>query len=327
MKLPNRRMFHLGMLCAAAAAMSPVRSQGYPSRPISWIVPWSAGGSADFATRLIGSELARALGQSVAVENVGGGGGLVGLTKASQAPADGHVIYYGGTEMFVPAMTNPSISTDWARQFKPVALLITNPFILVTRAGAPYGNLTEFNEFAERNRGNVTYGSPGIATGQHLAGEMMRDKAKIALVHIPYRGGAQIVPDLLAGTIECAFLIGATAQPHLKTGALKAIAIADATRHPVFPNIPTFNEHPTYRGLIVSPFGAVMVPAATPDAVVQKLSDAFEIVMRNDMVRQRLAESGARVQFLAHRELRPFIAAEVARYKQVIEFANVKVSS
>lgn len=323
----HRRTFQRGLLAAALWPATASWGQSNSTRPVNWIVPWSAGGSADFATRLIGTELGKQLNQSVVIENVAGGGGLVGYNKAAMAAGDGNTLYYGGTEMFVPAMTNPSITSDWTKQFKPVSLLVTNPFILVARANAPYNNLDDFTEFARRNPGRVTYGSPGIATGQHLVGEMMRDKGRIALVHVPYRGGAQIVNDVLGGFVECAFLIGATAQPHLKSGALKAIAIAEPTRHPVFPDIPTFNEHKTYQGLTMSPFGAVMVPSATPEAIVQKLSNTFQQVMRNDHVRAKLAESGARVQFVSYQDMPAFLKAETAKYKQVVEFAKVKVTS
>jgi tripartite-type tricarboxylate transporter receptor subunit TctC len=307
-------------------ATPPALAQAYPSKPLTWIVPWAAGGSADFATRLVGAELAKVMGQSVAIENVGGGGGLVGMNKAAGSSADGYSLYYGGTEMFVPAMTNPKITNDWSKQFKPVARLLTNPLILATRADAPYSTLDEFTAFAKKNPGRVTYGSPGIATGQHMAGEMMRDKGKIALVHIPYRGGAQIVTDLLGGTIECAFLIGSTAQPHLKSGKLKGIAIAEANRHPVFPTIPTFNENKTYGGLTMSPFGAVMVPFATPDTVVQRLSDAFKTVMFNESIRNKLGESAAQIKFLAHTEMSSFLKDEIAKYRRIVDFAKIKVS-
>ncbi len=311
-----------------AAALSPVwvRAQAYPTRPITWIVPWAAGGSADFATRLIGSELFKVLGQSVSIENIGGGGGVVGMTKAAGATADGHTLYYGGTEMFVPAMTNPKIKNDWSKQFKPVARLLTNPLILVTRTEAPYSTLDEFTAFARKNPGRVTYGSPGIATAQHMAGEMMREKARLALVHIPYRGGAQIVTDLLAGNIECAFLVGSTALPHLKSGKMKAVAIAEPSRHPVFPQVATFNENKTYSGLNLSPFGAVMVPAATPQAVIQKLSDAFKTVMANEPLRTKLGESAAQTKFLPESEMPAFMAEEVEKYKRIITFSNITVS-
>jgi tripartite-type tricarboxylate transporter receptor subunit TctC len=317
----------LSTFCLTPFLGSPLaRAQTYPSKPLTWIVPWAAGGSADFATRLVGAELSKVLGQSVAIENVGGGGGLVGMNKAATAAGDGHTIYYGGTEMFVPAMTNPKITNDWSRQFKPVARLLTNPLILATRADAPYNNLDEFTAYAKKNPGRVTYASPGIATGQHMAGEMMRDKGKIALVHIPYRGGAQIVTDLLGGMIDCAFLIGSTAQPHLKSGKLKAIAIAESTRHPVFPAIPTFNESKLYGGLTMSPFGAVMVPFATPDAIVQKLSDALKTVMFNEGVRNKLGESAAQVKYLPYSDMGAFMKDEVAKYKRIVDFAKIKVS-
>ena len=322
----QRRTFVKTLSLVPCVTSTLALAQSFPRKPVTWIVPWAAGGSADFASRLIGSELSKILGQSVTIENVGGGGGIVGMTKAATAPADGHTMYYAGTETFVPAMTNPKITNDWAKQFKPVARLLTNPLILVTRADAPYSTLDEFTAYAKKNPGRVTYGSPGIATAQHMAGEMMREKAKIALVHIPYRGGAQIVTDLLGGTLECAFLIGSTALPQLKIGKMKGIAIAEQSRHPVFPTVPTFNESKVYNGVVLSPFGAIMVPFATPDAVVKQLSDAFKTVMSNETIRTKLSESAAQIKFTPHTEMATFMKDETANYKRIIDFAQIKVN-
>ena len=322
----QRRHFIQASAAGVLGTSMCASAQSYPSKPINWIVPWAAGGSADFASRLIGAELSKVLGQSVAIENVGGGGGLVGMTKAAAAPADGHTLYYGGTELFVPAMTNPKITNDWSKQFKPVARMLTNPFILATRADAPYSTLEEFTAYAKKNPGRLTYGSPGIATGQHLAGEMMRDKGKIAIIHIPYRGGAQIVTDLLGGTIDTAFLIGSTALPHLKNKKMKALAIAEPSRHPIFQSVSTFNESKIYGGLTLSPFAAMLVPLATPDSVALRLSEALKTVMFNESIRNKLGESGAQVKYLPVSDMASFMKEEVAKYKRIVDFANIKVN-
>jgi tripartite-type tricarboxylate transporter receptor subunit TctC len=322
----KRRQFIQASASVTLASSLGVSAQTYPSKPINWIVPWAAGGSADFASRLIAAELSKTLGQSVSIENVGGGGGLVGMNKAAGTPADGHTLYYGGTELFIPAMTNPKITNDWSKQFKPVARLLTNPLILATRADAPYSTLDEFTAYAKKNPGRLTYGSPGIATGQHMAGEMLRDKGRIAIIHIPYRGGAQIVTDLLGGTIDTAFLIGSTALPHLKSSKMKALAIAESSRHPVFPNVPTFNENKTYGGVTLSPFAAVYVPLATPDTVVSRLSEAFKTVMFNEAVRNKLGESGAQVKYVPAVDMPAFMKEEVAKYRRIVDFAKIKVN-
>lgn len=322
----QRRHF---MQAGAASALGynlGASAQTYPSRPINWIVPWAAGGSADFSARLIGSELGKVLGQSLAIENVGGGGGLVGMNKAAGAIADGHTLYYGGTELFVPAMTNAKITNEWQKQFKPIARLLTNPLILVTRADAPFSTLEEFTAYAKKNPGNVTYASPGLATAQHMAGEMMRDKGKIAIVHIPYRGGAQIVIDLLGGIVESAFLIGSTALPHLKNGKMKALAIAEPSRNPIFPNIPTFNESKIYGGLTLSPFAGIFAPIATPDIVIHRLSDAVKSVLFNENLRNKLLENAAQIKFLAAVDMPTFMKDEVAKYKRIVDFAKIKIN-
>jgi tripartite-type tricarboxylate transporter receptor subunit TctC len=322
----QRRTWLQAAGAASLVGSGAARAQAYPTKPVSWIVPWAAGGSADLTSRSIAAELGKVLGHTVTVENVPGGGGLVGLAKAANAPADGYTMYFGGSEMYVPAMTNPKITNDWTRQFKPVGRLFSHSMILATRADAPYNNIEEFTAYAKKNPGRVTYGSPGIATSQHIAGELMRDKGKIAIVHIPYRVGAQIVTDLLGGTIECAFLIGSTAQPHLKSGKLKALAIADSSRNPAFPGVSTFNESKTFVGISLNSFATAMVPFNTPDSVVERLSAAFKTTMFNDTVRAKFADIGAQIRYLPTTETMAFLKEDVLKNKRIIDFAKIKVN-
>jgi tripartite-type tricarboxylate transporter receptor subunit TctC len=324
LKLSRRSVLAL----SASVVLSPslTFAQNYPNRPITLIVPWPAGGSADFASRLLAVELGKQLGQGVSIENIAGGSGIIGMNKAANAPADGHTIYWGGTEMYVPPMLNPKIRHDWKLLFKPIGRVLDNSLLFVTRSNAPFLSMDEMLAFARKNPGKLTYATPGIASGQHFLGEMLRDRAKIAIVHIPYRGGAQIVTDLLGGQIDTAILIGVTAIPHLKSGKIKALAIADSTRNPSFPSVPTFNEIKGLGGLVLNASAALYVPLKTPQAIAEKIEVALRASLLSSDIQKKIAEAAAVLRFTPASDMTKFVDDDTAKYKRIIEIAKIAVN-
>lgn len=319
------KVFCAALLSLGAASVSHAQAS-YPSKPIVWTVPWSAGGSADLASRTIAAELSKQLGQPVSIDNIGGGGGMVGLSKFLLSAPDGYSIYLGGTELYVPTMLNPNVRTNWKATMTPVAQTAILPMVLATRASAPFSTLEEFTKYVKANPGRVSYASPGIGSGQHMLGEMMRDRAKLAMVHIPYRGGAQIVTDLLGGTIDVAVLIGSTALPHVRNGKLKVLAVADAARIPLFPNAPTFSETKEYAGVSLAPWQGIFLPAGAPPAVVERLSKAIEVSLKNDEVRAKLEEAGFKINFANQAKLVQFMEADALKYKRIVDATGMKVT-
>jgi tripartite-type tricarboxylate transporter receptor subunit TctC len=318
----------LTQAAALAASMTIGKAsyaQSFPSRPISWIVPFPAGGSADFAARALAGEMSKLLNQPIQVENASGGGGLVGMTRAANAPADGHTIYYGTPEVIVPPLVNPKITHDWKKIFRPIGLILQVPLVLVARSEAPYSTLDELTAYARSNPGKITYASTGVGTAQHFAGEMMRERGKIAIVHIPYRGGPQIVTDLLGGQIDMAFLVGSTAMPHLKKGSIKALGVIDANPNATLPGIPTFNSNKLYVGMVLNPFAGMFVPIQTPQAAVDRLDQSLRTALQNDEVRRKLIESGATVKHLGPNDLTVFLDNEQLKYKRIVNFANIRL--
>ncbi len=316
------------LFLALAGLLSPTvaKAQNYPSKPLTIIVPWSAGGSADFASRLLAVELGKQLGQSVSIENVSGGGGLIGMNKAANAAPDGHTLYWGGTEMYVPPMVNPNIKHDWKLLFKPIGRVLDNSMLLVTRANSAFSTMEEMLAVARKNPGKLTYATPGISTGQHFLGEMLRDKARIAIVHIPYRGGAQIVTDLLGGQVDMAVLIGVTAMPHLKSGKLKALAIADTTRNPSFPSVPTFNEIKGLTGLVLNASAALYVPLNTPQATVDKIEAALRTSLLNPDIQKKIADAAAVLRYTPAKDMTKFANDDAAKYKRIVDIAKIVVT-
>lgn len=319
--MKRRSLLSAGLLALTATAYG----QTFPAKPITFLVPWPAGGNSDFTARVMAPELAKQLGQPVVIENVGGGSGVLGMQRAAQSPADGHTIYFGGTELVVPPMVNSRLQYDWKSRFTPVGQFASIWFVLAAPANAPYSNLRQFLDYARRNPGKVSYASPGIASTQHMLGESIRERAKVAAVHIPYRGGAQITADLIGGTVDAGFLTVAGMIPHLRSGKLKAIAVTSPTRVPQLPDVGTLAEVPELSGFSMGTWQGLFVPAGTPPAVVERLNASLDATMKAPAVRQKLEEAGAVISFSDGGAFTRYIDAEAVQYRRIVEFSKIRI--
>lgn len=316
-----RSLLCVGLLALTAAA----RGQSFPTKPITFIVPYPAGGTSDFTARTIGPELAKQLGQPVVIDNVGGGGGVVGMQKAANAAPDGHTIYFGGTELVVPPMVNPKLQYDWKKRFTPVAQFASLWFVLAAPANRPFSNFREFLDYARKNPGKVSYGSPGIATTQHMLGESIRERAKVDIIHVPYKGGAQINTDLMGSQIDSAFLTVTTMLQVLKSG-VKPIAVSSPTRVKQLPDTQSFTEVPELADFSMGTWQGLFVPAATPAPVVARLATALEAAMKAPEVRMKLEDAGSVITFNDAQTFTKFIDTEATRYKRIVDFAKMRVT-
>ena len=311
----------VGLFALSAAA----QGQSFPSRPITFIVPYAAGGTADFTARTLGVELGKQLGQPVVIDNLGGGGGVVGMQKAATAKPDGHTIYFGGTELVVPPMVNAKLKYDWKERFTPVAQFASIWFVLAAPTKTPYSNFREFIDYARKNPGKINYGSPGIATTQHMLGESIRERAKVDIVHVPYKGGAQINTDLIGGQIDAAFLTVTTMLQVLQTG-VKPIAVSSPDRVKQMPDVQSFTEVPELADFSMGTWQGMFVPAGTPAPVVARLATALEATMRAPEVSKKLEEAGSVISFNDAEMFTKFIDAETTRYKRIVDFAKMRVT-
>ena len=323
MTMINRRAFTSTVVAFAAAPLAwPASAQGaWPSRAVTLVVPYAAGGSLDATTRLLAQHLAARFGQQVIVENVTGAGGSIGMAKVMQAAPDGHTFLVAGD-----APLNSQLGPDGSyfkhdvlRELQPVALVNTAPMVLVAHPSIEANTLGELVALARRQPGRLSYATSGIGTLPHLATEMLEQAGKMHLVHIPYRGGAQIANDVAGKQVELAMLIAASAKPSLDSRALKAIAVTSAKRSALLPNVPAAAETRGFEGFDVSSWAGVYAPVRTPAAVVDGMNRAVDEVLKLDVVRERLTQAGAVPGGGAASAFASFISADRAKVNRVLK--------
>jgi tripartite-type tricarboxylate transporter receptor subunit TctC len=307
----------LGLAAAAAAA------QGYPSKPIRFVVPFP-GGFADVLARQLGAKLADPLGQPVVVEGKPGGSGQIGVQEVLRAPADGHVLFMGhiGTHAINPHIF-AKLAYDPERDLAPVTLLVTVPNLLVVHPSVPAQTVQELVAYARKNPGRLSYASPGNGTSGHLAAELFKSTAGLFIVHIPYRGAAPALQDVMAGEVQLIFDTFAQSLPQAKAGKVRALAVTSLKRQASAPEIPTMDES-GFPGWETGPWFGVMVRAGTPDAIVKRLNAALVRALQSPDVRDKLVAQGVVPVGNTPEEFAAFIRAESARWAKVVKAAGIK---
>lgn len=302
---PSRRMFIGLALAGALGAALPAQAQaGYPDKPITWIVPYAVGGGADFVARTVTGVFARQVGQTVVVDNRPGAGTIIGAQAAARAAADGYTVLHAdnGSLVFNPQLYDklPYAVEDFA----PIGLMARFPLLLVTNVEKGYPSVQAMVDAAKADPARLQFASPGAGSPHHLAMELIKSRAGFEAEHVPYKGAAPAVQDLLGGQVPVMILDTATALPHLKGGKLKALAVASPRRLASFPDVPTFKE----LGIDAEVYAwqGLVVPAATPADVRAKLSAELQKSLASPEVRKSLIDFGL--------EPIPGDAAEMARY-------------
>ena len=308
---------------AGAAAAQP---QWPAARPITIIVPFSAGGSVDAIARLLAGKLAERLKQSVVVENVAGAGGAIGVSKAVSSQPDGYTLVMGAdSPVAIARLVNPAaVKYDALKDLAPVGLVNTAPMVLVARPGLPANNLSELIHLARAKPGQLSYATSGIGTVLHLAMELIKDQSKIYITHVPYRGGAQIVTDVVGNQVDLALLVSVTALPQLQSKKMKAIAVTDDKRLPTLPDVPTVAETPGFKDYDMVSWTGLFAPAHTPPAIVDRLNHELNEVLHAEDVKAKLAEQGAIGGSGTPAEFARFVAREQERYARIVKAANIK---
>lgn len=285
----------LGALAVLPVTQAQAQSAWPAAKPITIIVPYSAGGSLDATTRLVAQRLAERLGQGVVVENVTGAGGGIGFQKALQAAPDGYTLLMAGDSPFVPGQEsspNP-YKYDVLKELVPVALVNTAPMVLVAHPSVPAKNLDELIALARKQPGRLNYATSGIGTIPHLATEMLARQAQVHMVHIPYRGASQIANDVAGHQVDLAMMISASAAPHIQSKAVKALAVTGEGRLAILRDVPAVAESAGFKGFNVVSWAGLYAPAKTPPAIVQQLNRAVDEVLKTEAVRSKLADAGA----------------------------------
>jgi tripartite-type tricarboxylate transporter receptor subunit TctC len=309
----------LGCLAGAAGA------QTYPNKPITLIVPFAPGGGVDTMSRLIAEPLGKALGQPFVIDNRGGAGGNIGTEAAARASPDGYTLVMGSTS---PNAVNvhlyARVGFDPIKDFAPIGYVSSVPNILVVAANSPYNTAAELIAAAKAGRGgNLTYGSAGVGSSQHLAAAMMGTSTGTSFTHVPYKGAGPAQADLLAGHIG--FMLDTTGPlTFVKAGKMRALAVASKTRSPALPQVPTFEEA-GIPGVLSAAWYGLMAPAGTPREIVALINTKLNEVLQLPETRRRLAEFGADIGGGTPEEFGRFVAAELVRYADVVKASGAKV--
>ncbi|SEK15823.1 Tripartite-type tricarboxylate transporter, receptor component TctC [Variovorax sp. OK605] len=303
-------------------------AQAYPARPVHIIAPFTPGGSTDLLARAIGQELGRAFSQAVVVDNVPGAGGSVGADKASKSPADGYTLLMGhiGTLAINPSLY-PKLDYHPLRSFTPVAWVARVPNVLVVHASVPARTLPELIALAKARPGQMAFGSGGNGSAAHITMEYLKLQTGTSFLHIPYRGTAPAVNDLLAGQLQVLFTGAPALMPHIKAGKLRAIAVSSPHRIALLPDVPTVAESGVAgtKGFEADQWYGLVAPAGTPAAVVAALNQQINRSLDSAEVKMRLGAEGAEPTPTSPKAFGDLIASEMVRWDRVIKTAHVTV--
>jgi tripartite-type tricarboxylate transporter receptor subunit TctC len=309
------------LTCAVGPA---VAQTPYPKGPVRMIVPFPPGGPTDITARTLGTRLGEVLGQPIVVENRAGARGFIGIEAAARAPADGHTLLLAsiGAIAINPVLYS-KVPYDVFRDFAPVSLLVTVPIVLVVHPDVPVRTVPELTDYARRHPGKLAYGSAGSGGSTHLVAEMFKARAGVDLLHVPYKGSAPAVADLVGGQVQLMFDTLLTATPHIRSGRLRLVAAATAARLDAFPDTPTIAEA-GLAGFDGASWFCLLAPARTPPEIVERLSRDLARIVRESAVRARLVELGAEPAGGTPDELAAFIRAEQAKWGAVVRDAHIK---
>jgi len=319
------RAFVVALVALTGLSASAGAQQEYPNKPIRVIVPYPPGGPTDIMGRLTTDVLARRLGQNVVVDNRGGAATAIGAEMAARAPADGYTLFVSSETTFaVTPGLRAKLPYDPEKDFAPIAMLTTQPYVLAVTLALPATSVTQLIEHARANPAKLSYGSAGQGSGNHLAGEMFRQAARIEILHVPYKGNGPAIVDLIGGQIGMMLGSISSLQPHGMAKKLRLVAVARGTRSASAPDVPTFAES-GMPGFQVSGWNAIVAPRGTPAGVVKRLNGEVRAGFAQPDVIDRLAKQGIEPAVGTPEQLAAHIRSERARYGQIIKTVGLKV--
>jgi tripartite-type tricarboxylate transporter receptor subunit TctC len=323
MKLLRRRFLHLAAGALAVPAVSRLAwAQAYPTQPIRVIVGFSAGSGSDIFARLMAQWLSERLGQSIIIENRPGAGGNIGTEAAAKSPADGYTLLQTVPAHAVNDSLYEKLNVNFLRDLAPVAGVARVPFVLVVNLSVPVSTVPEFIAHAKANAGKLNFASPGIGTGIHMAGELFKLMTGVNMVHVPYRGAAAAMTDLIGGQVQLMFDTTAASIPHIRAGKVRPLAVTTSTRSALLPELPTVGDFvPGYEAS--GPFG-IAAPKGTPPEIVAKLNAEINAVLADPKVKARLTELGSEPLIGSPAEFEKLMTSETEKWAKVIRAANIK---
>jgi tripartite-type tricarboxylate transporter receptor subunit TctC len=314
-----------GVALVVLSGSASAQGANWPNRPLRIIVPLTTGGSNDQMARILAEKLPAVLGQPVVVENRPGAGGNVGTDYVARQPADGYTLLLSSNTHVINLSFFAKLPYDPIKDFEPVSLVATVPFVMTVNSSLPVRNVKEFIAYARTNRGQVTYGTAGIGTPHHLSAELLKSMTGIEMTHVPYKGAAQIVPALLAN--EITVTIGAinTLLPHIRSGRLRALAVSADHTFSVLPDVPTMADAGGLPGFSIDVWLGVLAPAGTPRPIVDRLNaEIRRIVFDPQVVRERLSVMGVEPAGSTPEQYLEVMKADIPRYARIARDARIQ---
>ncbi|WP_194725741.1 Bug family tripartite tricarboxylate transporter substrate binding protein [Noviherbaspirillum malthae] len=311
------------LVAALVIASAPVAafSQAYPSKVIRVVVPYSPGGGADNAARILAPRLSQQMGQQVIIENRAGGSGSIGANAVAQADPDGYTVLYDASSFSVnPALRK--LPFDAKKDLVPVSLAVTVPNILVVPPNAPYKNVSEFIEQARKKPGVMTYASYGPGSAAHLIGELLKNQAKIDMLHVPYKGGAPALMDVMGGQVDSYFSNAASGMNYVKSGRLRALAVTSSKRMAALPDVPTLAES-GFKNFEVLEWNGFFVPKGTPPDIVARLNKEVVAALKDPATRSKLQGLGLDPVGSSADEFSKFLGNEMSRWAALVKSNNI----
>lgn len=323
----NRRL--LSAIAVASALVAPwaawAQDSTFPSKTITIVVPFTAGGGVDVMARLLAEKLRSSLGQQVIVDNKPGASGMLGALAVVRAPADGHTLLLGsaGETAINPFIYKAKMQYAPEKDLAPITPIVRVPNVLVARKDAPFKSTDELVAYAKKNPGKISYATSGVGNPQHLNGELLEEMAGVHMVHVPYRGASGQLLDVAGGNVDLTFVSMAAASPFIKDGRVKAVAVTGAKRAPFAPDLPAIAESKAAPKYALENWFGLFAPGATPTPVVAKINAAVVAALQDAEVAKRMADQGGITAPMSPSQFRDFIKAESAQYARIVEYAKI----
>jgi tripartite-type tricarboxylate transporter receptor subunit TctC len=298
------------------------RAQSYPARPSRWVVPFPPGGATDVVARLVSQWLSERFGQPVVIENRGGAGGNIGVLAVVNAPPDGYTMLLIPTSATINATLYDSLPYSILRDIAPVSGLVLSPNVMIVNPALPVRSVAEFIAYTKANPGKVNLASPGTGTAVHMGGEMFKLMTGASMTHVPYRGGAPAMADLISGQVHVMFDVLPGAMQHIRSGSTRALAVTTRTRVDMLPDIPTVAE--TVPGYESTTWFGIGVPAGTPREIIERLNREINAALADPAILARFADVGAMPMMFTPAEANAFVTAQTEKWAKVIRSAGIK---
>ncbi|WP_028605227.1 Bug family tripartite tricarboxylate transporter substrate binding protein [Ottowia thiooxydans] len=321
----SRRLVLAACGAAAVSLALPAFAQApYPSKPVKLVVGYAPGGSVDMAARVVADILTAKLGSAVVVDNAPGAAGVLAAQRVVSSPADGYTLLVGSSnEMAATGLVNPAQKYNAQQDLTPLGLVATAPVMLVAGPKIPVKNTEEFIALLKRNPGKYSYGSSGVGSTLHFAGELIKQRAGVFMTHIPYRGTAALTSDLVGGSLDFAIISPTAAAPFIKAGRITPLGLTSAKRFPTLPQVPALGENAQLKGYELTGWFALAAPKGLPPEVAQKLSAALKAGLAEPAFQRRLEEGGS-IPATGQEDLTRLMRDDISKYTELVKFANMR---